>query len=229
MMTPLLTCLPPEANHTQSTVSVSGGFTRIFITLCSFILLLNACTTLPTQRSTPPDIQQWQQQQQRLLALTQWQFSGKVAMRNGNDGGQADVFWKQTDIQHYEIKLVAPFGAGSSVLTANADQVMLAFSNGDGVVANSIDEILAEMPDWPFPVSGLRYWLLGTASPLSEASQLRWHESGGLAFLTQDGWDIELESYAQQGDYFLPHKITLRRQQPSDISVKLLVRQWLLP
>ena len=190
---------------------------------------LNACTTLTSMQASPPNAQHWQQHQQTMLSLTQWQLTGKVAMRNGNDGGQADVFWRQTDAKNYEIKLVAPFGAGSSVLTADATQVMLVFSNGDGMVADTVEEILAGMPDWQFPVSGLRFWVLGIASPSSPPAQMRWNEHGGLATLEQDGWSIELQNYALTGDYLLPQKIIMRRLDQRDVNLKLLVRQWILP
>jgi outer membrane lipoprotein LolB len=208
-----------------------GEHAVVAIQVVLFIFLLaalTACTSINRMQSAPPNAQQWQQHQQTMQALMQWQLSGKVAMRNGINGGQADVFWKQTDAKNYEIKLVAPFGAGSSVLTADATQVMLAFSNGDGMVASSVDEILQEMPDWTFPVSGLRYWLLGINSPESPA-QMHWNEQGELALLEQDGWEIELQNYAPSGAYSLPKKITMRRQDHSDVSLKLLVRQWTLP
>ena len=223
---------PAQCNSVHAIPSMFCERAVVAVQIFTIVFLLaglNACTPLTRMQSAPPNDQHWQQHQQTMLSLTQWQLSGKVAMRNGNDGGQADVFWRQTDAKNYEIKLVAPFGAGSSVLTADATQVMLAFSNGDGMVADTVEEILAGMPDWQFPVSGLRFWVLGIASPSTAPAHMRWNEQGGLAMLEQDGWSIELQNYALTGDYFLPQKIIMRRLDQSDVNLKLLVRQWLLP
>lgn len=204
-----------------------------FLSLLLAMALLTSCTTLPPVSSEPPNAQQWQQQQQNLLSLSRWQLRGKVAMKNGHEGGQADVFWTQTDAQTWEIKLVAPFGAGSSLLTANADKVMLQLSNGDSMAAANVDALLAEIPDWKFPVSGLRYWLFGIASPHAAATQMRWDAQGQLAVLEQDGWYIELQNYAPSGEYILPRKIFMRRLDSATIDakveLKLVVREWLLP
>ena len=168
-----------------------------------------------------------------MLALTQWQLNGKLAMQNGHDGGQAEVFWQQRDEQTYDIKLVAPFGAGTTIVTGTPGQVMLATSSGERVTADNIEQLLAQIPDWKLPVTGLRFWVLGIASPLSTPTYLRWHEQGGVAVMEQDGWRIELENYAQSGDYLLPRKLFMRRvekKNPQDeVELKLVIRQWTFP
>ena len=201
---------------------------KLFLLLTS-VVLLASCVTAPPIHSLPPNAQQWETHQQNMLALTHWQLRGKVAMHNGNEGGQADVFWQQTDAQTYEIRLVAPLGSGSSVLTANPEQAMLTLSNGESATAATVDELLKEIPDWKFPVSGLRFWLLGIASPQSAVNQMNWDEQGRLALLEQDGWRIELQNYAPFGDYFLPRKIMMRRLDKNNIDVKLLIREWTSP
>lgn len=192
-----------------------------------------SCATLAPFQESPPDAQQWQLHQQNMLSLSHWQLAGKLAMRNGQDGGQVDVFWQQSDDQTYEIKLVAPFGAGSSVLTARPGQVELAMSSGERIAGDNIDELLAEIPDWKFPLTGLRFWLLGIASPQSTPDHMRWNEKGELTLLEQDGWRIELQNYAQSGGYFLPRKLFMRRLEQSaihgDVELKLLVRTWAIP
>jgi len=192
-----------------------------------------SCATITPFHSAPPDALQWQQHQQNMLSLSHWQLVGKLAMRNGQDGGQADVFWQQRDDLTYEIKLVAPFGAGSSVLTSVPGEVMLAMSSGERISADNIDELLTSIPDWKFPVTGLRFWVLGVAAPQSAPDHMSWNEKGGLALLEQDGWRIELENYAQFGDYFLPRKIFMRRVQKKnsqdEVELKLVIRQWTFP
>ena len=201
---------------------------KILSGLC-VLFLLASCVTITPFQSSPPDQQQWQLHQQTMRGINQWQLRGKLALRNGNDGGQADMFWRQDDAQTYEIKLLAPFGAGGSVLTASATQVELALSSGEHLFADNIEQLMATMPNWPFPVMGLRYWLLGVAAPQSSANNLQWNEHGELTLLEQDGWRIELENYAPVGACFLPHKIMLYRLDKSDVNLKLIIRQWSLP
>ncbi|HEX5635503.1 MAG TPA: lipoprotein insertase outer membrane protein LolB [Gammaproteobacteria bacterium] len=183
--------------------------------------------------SAPPDARQWQQHQQNMVSISHWQLLGKLAMHNGHDGGQVDVFWQQQDEQNYEIKLVAPFGAGTTVVTAVPGQVMLATSRGENITADNIEQLLAQIPDWTFPVTGLRFWVLGIPSPQSTPGYMRWHEQGGLAVMEQDGWRIELENYAPSGNYYLPRKIFMRRVEKKnsqdDVELKLVIRQWMFP
>jgi len=196
------------------------------ILLAVSFILLSACAGQQVINSSPPDAQLWQHHQQQVTGIHSWNITGRVAVNTGNNGGNADLFWQQRDEQDYDIKLVAPFGSGSSLIQARADGVLLSTSDGQQVYEPDIDSLLAHVDDMHFPVSGLRYWIRGIPSPRSPAKLLSWNTEGRLNLLQQDGWRVQLRSYKQVGPYLLPNKVFISRPDDEDIDVRLVIRQW---
>jgi outer membrane lipoprotein LolB len=194
-----------------------------------FLLLLTACTGALHRGSTPPDQGLWQRHQQQVDKIHQWDIRGRVAFRTEDNGGQADLFWRQQEDKVYDIKLVAPFGGGTSLIQGRQDGVMLVTSNGEQLFETDIDSLLARFDDIHFPVSGLRYWIRGIPSPDSKVRLLRWNEQGQLHRLEQDGWQVEIRNYRNVGDYRLPVKLFIKRGEEEQVDVRLVIRQWGLP
>ena len=167
-----------------------------------------------------------EQQQQRVLKIDQWNITGRVALKTASNGGHADLFWQQRSPQEYDIKLVAPLGAGSSIIQARKHGVTLSTSDGQQYYEADIDTLLSRVEDMPFPVTGLRYWIRGVPSPASASRLLEWNEQGLLSLLEQDGWRVDLRSYKQAGRYNLPNKVFLSRADDEEIDVRLVIRQW---
>lgn len=189
------------------------------------VALLSACAA-PQLRISPPDAILWQQHQQQVNRIHQWDIKGRVAFRTEKNGGHADFFWQQSDEQHYEIKLVAPFGGGTVRIQSQSDAVSLTTSDGEILVEQNIDALLSQIDVLNFPVTGLRYWLRGVPAPQSDARLLSWNEQGYLYMLEQDGWKIEMRNYTNVASYQLPRKIFLRRINNQNIDVRLVIGQW---
>lgn len=196
------------------------------ILLAVTFILLAACAGPQNIISTPPDEQLWQQHRQQAAAIQQWNISGRVAVNTGNNGGHADLFWQQRDEQDYDIRLVAPFGGGTSLIQARQGGVVFTSSDGEQLYEPDIDSLLAHVDDIQFPVSGLRYWIRGIPSPASPARLLSWTPEGRVNLLQQDGWRVQLRSYKQVGPYLLPNKVFITRPDNKDIDVRLVIRQW---
>ena len=194
--------------------------------LAVLVSLLSACAGPHKIGSLPPDRALWQQHQQQVVAVDHWNITGRVALSSRNNGGHADLFWRQREPQDYDIKLVAPFGGGSSLIQARPGIVSLSTSDGQQLVESTIDRLLDRVEDIEFPVTGLRYWIRGLPSPASGSRLMGWNEQGRLALLQQDGWRVQLRSYRPVGELLLPHKIFMTRPDDEDIDVRLVIRQW---
>ena len=74
-------------------------------------LLLNACATVPVPLETSATQQQWQSRKATLSALTDWSASGRIAIRQEEEGWSASYEWQQVGAE-YTIKLRGPLGFG---------------------------------------------------------------------------------------------------------------------
>ena len=149
-----------------------------------------------------------------------------MAIQSSDNGGQADLFWQQRDHQYYDIKLVAPLGAGTTYIQGRASGALLTTSDGQSAMADNADQLLAQIQGWHFPVSGLRYWLLGVPAPTSEAQLISWNTQGLLYVMHQDGWRVEMRQYKTVDDKSLPRKIFISRLDDEELDVRLVIRQW---
>ena len=189
--------------------------------------MLTACTTPQKIFSLPPDQSLWQQHQADVAAIQQWNIQGRVAIQTEHNGGQADLFWNQQDRQNYDIKLIAPFGGGTSYLQARNQGVMLTTSDGRQVFEQDIESLMNNLADWHFPVDGLRHWMLGVPSPDSQHQLMKWNAGGYLQLMQQDGWRVEMRDYQQEGEFYLPRKLFVSRSNFDEkVDIRLVIRQW---
>lgn len=191
------------------------------------LLLLTAGCAGPFYRGdAPPDAGVWRQHQQQVKQLQQWNISGRFSLVTASNGGQGDLFWQQYNAHDYDIKLVAPFGGGASMIHSRADYVRLDTSAGEQYYDADIDALIARVDGMQFPVSGLRYWIRGLPAPGSRARFTGWNEQGLLSQLEQDGWQVSMRGYAPAGDYQLPRKIFIKRLDDKDVDVRVVIRDW---
>ena len=190
------------------------------------VAMVSACAPPKKISLTVPNQHQWQQHQQQVAAISRWNISGRMAIETESNGGQVDIFWRQTQNDTYDIRMIAPFGGGTSVLTSRPDGVVFTGSDGERMVEKNADRLMARVDGWQFPVSGLRYWILGVPAPGNDFKLINWNEQGYVNLMEQDGWRIEMLSYQQQGVYTLPKKIFISRLDRDDLSVRMVIRQW---
>lgn len=200
----------------------------IKLLLPALAVLLTSCVVPVKTTLLPPDVNVWQQHLQQVKNIESWNIRGRVAIQTQDDGGHADLFWHQTDRQHYDIKLIAPFGGGTSHLQGRPSGVLLTTSDGQSAMAENADILLKQVQGWHFPVSGLRYWVLGIPAPTSEPRQTSWNEQGLLYVIHQDGWRVEMRKYKAVNGKILPSKLFVSRLDDDELEVRLIVREWTL-
>jgi len=198
----------------------------IKIFLAAIIVLLNACASPLKQTSSPIDNALWESHQQQVKHINQWNISGRIAITTEDNGGQADLFWTQKNDQHYDIKLVAPFGGGTSYLQGRPQGVLLSTSDGQQIMEQDAETLLEQIQGWHFPVSAVRYWLLGVPSPNSESRLLNWDMENHLILMEQDGWRVEMRKYKKAGKYILPKKLFISRLDNDEIELRMIIRKW---
>lgn len=199
-----------------------------FITLLPFLIWLGACST-HQQKDQISDTVNWPLQQKKLAQVQSWVISGRIAVQTEYEGGQADYRWQQHNNTDYDIRLQAPMGAGTTLITGRINGVSLKTSSGDELFDTDVDKLMLRLNGWPVPVSGLQYWVKGLPAPTSSFEISQWNNNGLPVVMLQDGWRIELKKYKKIGAHYLPGKLFINRQNVNEeVDVRLIIRQWTL-
>jgi outer membrane lipoprotein LolB len=148
-----------------------------------------------------------QQLQIQLNQIQQWQVRGKLSVVSPDNAVTGYLTWQQNK-QEFDLFLSGPFGQGSSRLVGNSSQATLTLPNQEPVKAPSAEYLMARYLGWQFPVSNIRYWVKGQASPHSNFTEVR-NNLGLLESLQQHGWQVEFSRYQRQAETWLPGRVKI--------------------
>jgi len=186
------------------------------------MVVLTGCASRPTVPGTGID---WTQRAENLLLLSDWEASGRIAVKSGTQGGQGNISWVQEGAEA-RIGLRGPFGVGAYqidwsdshlVVTGKAGEVTTAYTGADAV-----ERFLTDQLGWSFPARSTRYWILGVADP-HFASHAEFDTGGWLVSLEQNGWVVSYDRFVAEQDRWMPRKIVMENERAR---VKLIVDRW---
>lgn len=197
-------------------------------------LVLGSCSSLTTKPSAEKNIsaeqvqQRWQQRQQQLLNLSDWQMKGRMVVMNGVELWALSVDWEQRGDQ-YVIFLSGPFGAGKVQLAGSTKGVLLRDSDNQVFYASTPEELLLDHTGIAMPLSYLRFWILGLLQSDSNlaANRVKFDKLGRLESLTREQWDVRFKRYTKTDNVSveLPDKIFIHKGE--DVEVRIVVGEWL--
>lgn len=184
------------------------------------LFLLSSCAHTPKYF---PSTLSWQQRQQQLSALINWQFRGDMILKVPKHKWRANVYWQQqADV--YRIKLFGPFGFGAVNIDGRSGQVSLKDSNGHVFSANSPELLMQRQCGWSLPISSLYYWVRGLPSP-APIDYVAYDDYHRIAHLEQQGWQIDYIVYQHVQQLELPQEITFT-QAGFSASLKIEGDSW---
>ncbi|WP_110665637.1 lipoprotein insertase outer membrane protein LolB [Salinicola halophilus] len=183
-------------------------------------LWLAGCAGQAPVPDVPRQGDDWERQQNDLVALDTWEIAGKVGLRTPDDSTSANLDWSQTP-QHYRMLISGPFGTGRSVLEGREGSVEL--TTGDGTfTAASPEALMQQQLGWSLPISALDYWVRGLPAP-GTAFETTPDELGFPKALQQAGWRIEYRDWTYAGDLWLPRRLVMTYD---DVRATLVVNEW---
>lgn len=187
-------------------------------------LLLGACALNPPRNV--PELTT-EQQQALLRELSAYTLEGRVAVRVGDKGWQANVRWQQRgDLS--EVRLSGPFGAGALKLRLQGTQLRMTDSRGHELQGEEASTALQEQLGFSPPLTSLRYWLLGLPDPAVPA-ELTGGAGATATQFDQQQWHLRHEDFRSEttarGKVNMPRKLTATRE---DIRLRLVVDRWRL-
>lgn len=191
---------------------------RLLLMAC--VLGLAACAPLRL-REDDATLTAQRARETAVLAQMRWQLSGRIAVSNGDDGGNADVEWSQ-DGERYDLRLRAPVTGKNWRLHGDARSATLEGVRNETLTGSNAAELLAREANWQLPVSELEYWVRGLRAPGAKA-ELVFDEAQRPARLLQSGWTIEYREYFGDRDPALPRKVFATKGKHR---VRLFIEDW---
>ncbi|WP_058913034.1 lipoprotein insertase outer membrane protein LolB [Entomohabitans teleogrylli] len=188
-------------------------------------LLLSACAiNKPQGPGKSPDSPQWQQRQQQIAAITQYQTRGSFAFLSDRQKVYARFFWQQTGPDRYRLLLTNPLGSTEMELNAQPGVVQLVDNKGKRYVAQDAEEMIARLTGMPIPINSLRQWMLGLPGDASDYQLDDQYRLRELSY-QQDGktWKVVYSDYDSSTQPPLPANMELRE---GDLRIKLKMNSW---
>lgn len=132
-----------------------------------------------------------------LGAIDTFDFSGRIAVRAGDDGFNGRLRWHQ-DEERFEATVGGPLGIGTVRIEGNGGAVEITDSDGTRTVLEDVELDLYYRYGWTIPVESLRYWALGIPDPRAPADTSI-SAGGELTELEQRGWQVQFDRYRDAG------------------------------
>lgn len=182
------------------------------------LLWVVGCTVQkPADISGAPDLVL----QKRLTATTQWQFTGKLAVRTPTQSESARVQWQQ-DGEYFDIRLSGPAGLKATRIYGSPGDVN--FDQGERHFnAESVEALSEQLVGWPLPAAELGWWLRGLPAPGSRIEAAGYTVEGWLSSLVQNDWALQLSDQRVSGRLVLPGRIEANQ---GDTRVILIIKDW---
>lgn len=189
------------------------------LTLFCAALLLSGCATRKSTRL--PDMNDWPTRIAVLGGVTDWEFSGRIAVSAGEEGFNGKIRWSQSG-DSFAATVSGPLGIGTVRVEGDGDSVV--HTDKDGVrneLINAEQELLRRY-GWTIPVSSLRYWALGVPDPSSPA-QTELNPEHQLAKLEQRDWTVNISRYRSSGGQSMPKLLSATG---SETRVRIVFDKW---
>jgi outer membrane lipoprotein LolB len=163
--------------------------------------------------------QAWQAHRARLNQIDRFTLQARVSS-GGVFGVKGDLTWRQAP-EAFDMRVAGPFGIGAATITGRGKEIEIRTSKRSFVTRDPEGDLKSRL-GWSFPVSHLRYWILGQPAPGSRA-EFGLDGGGRLETLEQDGWTLEFDEYQKVGELDLPRKLQVAN---SEIKLKIVVDSW---
>jgi len=188
-------------------------------------VLLAACTLNkpqgPGQSVTSPE---WQQHQQAVEKITQYQTRGAFAYLSDRQKVYARFNWQQTAPDRYRLLLTNPLGSTELQLDAQGSVVQLVDNKGKRYVSDDAEKMITQLTGMDIPLENLRKWMMGlpgdaTDYALNDQYQLRelnYSRNG-------QNWKVSWQDYDSKVNPALPANLELREGSQR---IKLRMDSW---
>ncbi|MFK3711202.1 lipoprotein insertase outer membrane protein LolB [Leclercia adecarboxylata] len=201
--------------------------TRLIRLLPLAALVLTACSiTPPKGPGKSPDSPQWQQHQQEVRALNQYQTRGAFAYLSDQQKVYARFFWQQTGQDRYRLLLLNPLGSTEMELIAQPGSAQVTDNKGQKYTGTDAEEMIGKLTGMPIPITSLRQWILGLPG---DATDYKLDDQYRLSEVnySQNGksWKVVYGGYDNSSKPALPSSLELTEGSQR---IKLKMDNWIV-
>ncbi|MGB9094901.1 lipoprotein insertase outer membrane protein LolB [Erwinia sp.] len=190
-------------------------------------LLLTACTTTKPQGpgksiSSP----QWQQHQQDVQKITQYQTRGAFAYLSDSQKVYARFNWQQTAPDRYRLILTNPLGSTELQLDAQGSVVQLVDNKGKRYTSNDAEKMISQLTGMDIPLNSLRQWMMGLPGDSSDYTLDDQYRLQSVDY-SRDGqqWHVTYQGYDSKQNPTLPSNLELKE---GNQRIKLKMDSWIV-
>jgi len=169
-----------------------------------------------------PELGAWERRAQVLAGLDDFEFSGRIGVRAGDDGFNGKLRWLQ-DADDFTATVGGPLGIGTVRIEGNGDSVALTDKDGVTTVLADVEPDLYYRYGWTIPVESLRYWALGIPDPRIPAATA-FGKTGQLERLEQRGWTVTISRYDPAGGQPMPSRL---KAENAGTTVRVVIDRWI--
>jgi outer membrane lipoprotein LolB len=186
-----------------------------------FGAFLAACAGTP--RMDTPVNEDWQRRYQILQDIQQWEFTGRIAVRDASEAQNSRIRWRQQG-DSFIINLWGALNIGATEITGTPEQVRLQQEGQEALITDTPEQLIREQLGYELPVANLEYWIKGIPGP-DDHAELVFNEFNQLSVLQQSGWQIEFLGYT---NYQLETLPTRMRMQKPPLQLDFVRLSWTL-
>lgn len=161
----------------------------------------------------------WEARRAQLSQIDRFNLEARVSS-GGIFGIRGQLTWKQLP-GRFDMRVAGPFGIGAAQISGRGESIEIRTAKGTFSTDNP-ERDLHDRLGWTFPVSHLRWWVLGVPAPGTEPT-VEFDEDGHLVKLEQDDWTIEYDEYQTAGSLELPRKFEVANDE---VRIKVVVDRW---
>ena len=182
------------------------------------LYLLAGCAQKPIQQNIP-----WLTHQQQLENLTDWSFSGKLAVITPSERHSLNVHWQQSQ-NNAQITLTTFLGITVLELKKTPSMTQIINNEGEHFSGEDAETLIRELSGFVIPVNALQQWIKG--NPTQASYQLN-ADNQVMSLAGMDSknalWSINYSDYRYEKGFSLPYKLQLKH---ADIRLKFAISQW---
>ena len=190
--------------------------------LICLMLWLVGCATPPARLPVDDDADLLRQtlRERRLDLQTRWQLEGRVAVRNGDDGGSGTLSL-QRHADALQLSLRAPVSGQGWRLTIGPEGARLEGLQGGPREDSDADRLLRDAVGWDLPLAELQRWVRGQRG--GRNARIEFDSERLPQSIQEAGWQIEYRGWDHRFDPPLPRRI---EAWSGERRLRLVVRQW---
>ena len=170
-----------------------------------FSLLLSNCNSIApienAQESSSHPLKE-----DNLSNSQKWLVKAKLAYKNSDDEGFANLIWDQT-YDHHHITVGSSMSLKKFVVSGDKEISQVKFNQE--ILEIESKDVMTKFIGLPVSLLDLSWWLRGRISPTSYSSNQVYEEDGLLSKFSQNGWNIGILNYKRTNQKNIPIQISL--------------------